>query len=78
MTNREPLVGLAFVSSLSAEGLWASDSSSFRDFFLLSTVPLDIEDAGRFPFTFADDDDGYMCSVGGVPSVSEPCDEGDE
>lgn len=72
---REPLVGFALVSSLSAVGLCDSDASSFRGFFLLS--PFEMDDAGRFPLRF-DDDEGYMCSVGGVPRVSEPWEEGEE
>jgi hypothetical protein len=77
VTDREPLVGLAFPSSFSVRGLWLSESSSFRDFFQLSLLPSASRAAGRFPLIF----DGYdMCSddVGGVPIVSEPCDEGDE
>ena len=45
--------------------------SSLRAFFLAS---LEMEAAGRLPFATC----GYMGSVGGVPRVSEPCDDGEE
>lgn len=75
-TNREPRVGLVF-SSFSTVGLRSSRSTSLRGFFLLSLpLTVDTEEEGRFPFML--EDDGYICSVGGVPIVSDPCDEGDE
>ena len=60
-------------SSLSAAGL-AMSSSSLRCFLRESVETVD---AGRFPLRF-EDDDGYMCSVGGVPMVSEPWEDGEE
>lgn len=55
-----------------------SDPSSFRAFFLLSFMVLfDMDDEGRFPLRF-DEEEGYMCSVGGVPIVSEPWEDGEE
>jgi hypothetical protein len=47
--------------------------SSLRAFFLAS--PTVLFDAGRFPFAACG---GYMDSLGGVPIVSEPCDDGEE
>ena len=67
-------MGLALTSSFSAAGLIVSESSSFLAFFLLSIL---FEEDGLLPFTL--EEAGYiMISVGGVPIVSEPCDEGDE
>lgn len=43
--------------------------SSLRAFFLASPT---VVDAGRLPFAT------YIGSVGGVPIVSEPCDDGEE
>ena len=74
-THLEPRVGFALISSLSAIGLWVSDPSSLRAFFLLSFLEMD--DEGRFPFRF-EEEEGYMCSVGGVPIVSEPWEDGEE
>lgn len=70
-TYREPLVGFAF-SSFSAVGLRTSESPSLRAFFLES-LP---DGAGLLPLPL--DDVGNMCSVGGVPMVSDPCEEGEE
>lgn len=70
-------MGLALTSSFSAAGLWVSESSSFLAFFLLSIL---FEDDGLLPFTL-EDEAGLryiMISVGGVPIVSEPCDEGED
>jgi hypothetical protein len=54
-------------------GLWDSSSSSLRAFFLLS-LPLPLTDgAGRFLTDMKAAD-----SVGGVPKVSEPPEEGEE
>ena len=49
-------------------------SSSLRCFLRESVETVD---AGRFPLRF-EDEDGYMCSVGGVPMVSEPWEDGEE
>lgn len=78
LTNRDPRVGFALTSSFSATGLWMSDSSSLRSFLRLSFMVLfEIEEEGRFPLRF-EEEDGYACSVGGVPIVSEPWEEGEE
>ncbi len=44
---------------------------------LLLRESVETVDAGRLPLRF-EDDDGYMCSVGGVPMVSEPWEDGEE
>ncbi len=71
---REPRVGFT-LSSFSIVGLRALlVSSSLRGFFLASLARLD--DEGRFPLLL--EEDGYICSVGGVAMRSEPCEDGDE
>jgi hypothetical protein len=75
ITNLDPRVGFGF-SSLSAEGLWPSpSSSSIRTFFrLVLAVPFEMDEAGRL----LRPDAGYICSTGGVPIVSEAPDDGEE
>lgn len=61
-------------------GLRISDNSSSLRAFLTASLPLavDIADAGRFPLALEDEEPvGYICSVGGVPMVSDPCEEGE-
>lgn len=74
----EPLVGFALTSSVLVEGsLGPSPLSSVRAFLRLSIVlSLAREDAGRFPFMLCGT--GYAISIGGVPIVSEPFDDGEE
>lgn len=38
-------------------------------------LPMLLEDAGRLPLAFPEME---IVSLGGVPTVSEPCEEGDE
>ena len=54
-------------------GLCASPSSSGRSLLLL--LPMLLEDTGRLPLAFPEME---IVSLGGVPTVSEPCEEGDE
>ena len=68
-------MGLALTSSFSAVGLRVSESSSFLAFFLLSIL---FEEDGLLPFTLEEEAGYIMISVGGVPIVSEPCEEGDD
>ena len=72
-TDRDPRVGFALTSSFSLDALGPSPSSSFRDFFRLSSV---MEDEGRLPFTFMPWRE--YCSIGGVPMASDPCEDGDD
>lgn len=71
-TDREPRVGFALTSSFSADVLGPSPSSCLV-FFRLSSV---IEDEGRLPLTLVPCSE--YCSIGGVPMVSEPCEDGEE
>lgn len=69
-------MGFALVSSaFSVAGLCASPSSSFRALFRLSVLPK--AEAGRLPLRFGGVGNA-IASTGGVPRVSEPCDEGDD
>lgn len=75
-SHRAPLVDFGLGSSLSAAGLAPSVGSSVRGLFLLvSPGPL-AREGGRFPIASGGEKDIF--SVGGVPMVSDPCEDGDE
>ena len=56
-------------------GLWASPSSSCRGRLLRPSFVMLLDEAGRLPLRLELKE---MVSLGGVPMVSEPCEEGDE
>ena len=74
-THRAPLVDFGLVSSFSAAGLGTSVESSVRGFFLLVSVKPLTREGGRFPIVSGGEKDIF--SVGGVPMVSDPCEEGE-
>lgn len=75
-SHRAPLVDFGFGSSFSAAGLGSSVESSVRAFFLLGLPVPPTSEGGRFPLVSGGEKD--IISVGGVPMVSDPWEEGED